>query len=780
MPVNATQANIDATISQLKAQGKSGPSIAAYLSSLGIQPPQYLLTERQKVTPRLQAEPPTGNGFEQIKSSLGGIGNFLFDLGTGAADLAGKVHQGAQGLLEKTGIPQAVGTVASAAAKGLGAGVGTVAGAIASPISRAAKGLPVTAKGIVSDAVQAGAKTMELGEEIGYQGGAATPLAIIEGRYGGGAFNTLMGANMTYGAWKDWNSGDPNRQITAPLRGALGAVGAYNAAKSPTFLPNIKQLGGDLGAMTNKMASIYPDLQQRLHAKIFGQQAVTAANKPPSEPIAVQSPYTNKVVKAPSTAGYEDFLNAEKSNAKDITSPTATQAVANKIEQSFEVVKVLKQSLGEAKGEYMAKVADTPMQGVDGARSWLLNKYAEFGWTIDDDGALAPLPGSKPVALGAGGKALWQNTWNEVAQLGDEATLGSVDTTVDNLQSLVKFSGTSSQNEAINSVAQGVVKQFARGLNNEVYKVTDANYLALNEQYGEVAKAYDDLNTAIKADGKGTDAFVQSAYARNNTNTLRILDSIHKLTGYDALKDVLFAKAASDTFAGRATGNSLLENVSKISKGAGMVKDFLTNNSLVKGFKEAIGSKAFKAQPAGTPQQPLDVGQTMGRGPGAAQMPARKVVTDPAQVQEIKNSIDEGEYYLRTGKDSVGGKIPAERIQSIQRAVDNAKAKIGLSSSEVDGFNPKDYAMNTKFATLNQATKKIPKLGGYAHIEDMPLEQRNAYGAEQLGSTLKLNPEVLYKDAMMLGHDLSKTLSIFDGMDNRTEAIQWVLGVLKK
>uniref|UniRef100_A0A6M3KR77 Putative DNA repair protein n=1 Tax=viral metagenome TaxID=1070528 RepID=A0A6M3KR77_9ZZZZ len=67
------------------------------------------------------------------------------------------------------------------------------------------------------------------------------------------------------------------------------------------------------------------------------------------------------------------------------------------------------------------------------------------------------------------------------------------------------------------------------------------------------------------------------------------------------------------------------------------------------------------------------------------------IITDPAQVQEIKNSIAEGELILKSGKAVTGRKMSADELGAVQRSVDNAKTKIGenLQTPIVEGI-PQD------------------------------------------------------------------------------------------
>uniref|UniRef100_A0A6H1ZAW2 Putative structural protein n=1 Tax=viral metagenome TaxID=1070528 RepID=A0A6H1ZAW2_9ZZZZ len=66
-----------------------------------------------------------------------------------------------------------------------------------------------------------------------------------------------------------------------------------------------------------------------------------------------------------------------------------------------------------------------------------------------------------------------------------------------------------------------------------------------------------------------------------------------------------------------------------------------------------------------------------------------KIITDPHAVQEIRNSIAEGEGILSRKKDSLGKPLSEGRLASVQRSVDNAKAKIGEAPSQADIFGNK-------------------------------------------------------------------------------------------
>lgn len=62
--------------------------------------------------------------------------------------------------------------------------------------------------------------------------------------------------------------------------------------------------------------------------------------------------------------------------------------------------------------------------------------------------------------------------------------------------------------------------------------------------------------------------------------------------------------------------------------------------------------------------------------PKEIQASKNETVTDPHQVQEIKNSIQEGQNILVKGTDTLGKKLTPEQRVSIQRSIDNGIAKI--------------------------------------------------------------------------------------------------------
>lgn len=84
-----------------------------------------------------------------------------------------------------------------------------------------------------------------------------------------------------------------------------------------------------------------------------------------------------------------------------------------------------------------------------------------------------------------------------------------------------------------------------------------------------------------------------------------------------------------------------------------------------------------------------------------------KIVTDPSQVQEIRNSIAEGEGYLSTGKGAGGNKLTEEDIKRIVRAVNNSRAKIGLAP-----YGEKKLVLKpTDADTTKKILAEVEKLG---------------------------------------------------------------------
>ena len=51
-------------------------------------------------------------------------------------------------------------------------------------------------------------------------------------------------------------------------------------------------------------------------------------------------------------------------------------------------------------------------------------------------------------------------------------------------------------------------------------------------------------------------------------------------------------------------------------------------------------------------------------------------ITDKAQIQEIKNSIAEGEMILKSGRSVTGRKMSIEELNAVRRSIESSKVKI--------------------------------------------------------------------------------------------------------
>lgn len=84
-----------------------------------------------------------------------------------------------------------------------------------------------------------------------------------------------------------------------------------------------------------------------------------------------------------------------------------------------------------------------------------------------------------------------------------------------------------------------------------------------------------------------------------------------------------------------------------------------------------------------------------------------ETVTDVADVQKIKNSIDEGELILQSGKTSTGRKMEPEELQSVQRTVDNARAKIGDVPPKVPTTEPPVPAKAPEYHNIQEKADQV-------------------------------------------------------------------------
>lgn len=93
-----------------------------------------------------------------------------------------------------------------------------------------------------------------------------------------------------------------------------------------------------------------------------------------------------------------------------------------------------------------------------------------------------------------------------------------------------------------------------------------------------------------------------------------------------------------------------------------------------------------------------------------------EVITDVARVQEIKNSIAEGEMILKSSKSVTGRKMSKDELFSVQRSVDNAKKKIGIEPTieKVKPLEatPKEVLTDTKVVPTPVAIKEAQRILG--------------------------------------------------------------------
>ena len=109
-----------------------------------------------------------------------------------------------------------------------------------------------------------------------------------------------------------------------------------------------------------------------------------------------------------------------------------------------------------------------------------------------------------------------------------------------------------------------------------------------------------------------------------------------------------------------------------------------------KGYFKEGGKYIFKAgvteQPVGAATPVAEAAQATAPAPSAALEPT-EIETDPVRIQEIKNSIQEGNLILRTGKFN-GKKLSPEKLASVQRSVTSSLAKLGETPAVTEATAP--------------------------------------------------------------------------------------------
>lgn len=141
---------------------------------------------------------------------------------------------------------------------------------------------------------------------------------------------------------------------------------------------------------------------------------------------------------------------------------------------------------------------------------------------------------------------------------------------------------------------------------------------------------------------------------------------------------------------------------------------------------------------------------------------APAIVTDQATVQQVKNSIAEGENIIRAGTFN-GRKLSEEELSGIARAVDNSKAKIGLETNtdslitrEVPKVEP--TTAPTEVKPVKQFSTSQEK---YNHYDDVvnKIEDTSSYESLKDNPTYNHAVEERYKAFEQGVKDVETTLS---------------------
>lgn len=196
-----------------------------------------------------------------------------------------------------------------------------------------------------------------------------------------------------------------------------------------------------------------------------------------------------------------------------------------------------------------------------------------------------------------------------------------------------------------------------------------------------------------------------------------------------------FTNAVQSIFAGLdvagfipvgATVENIGKNVARIakSKDVAVITDELVKIGVAKNEADNIAIVLSKTDDPQTIEQIIT--ETIKKAPeekaGLLSRTENKVdetITDPARVQEVKNSILEGENILREGSIN-GRKLSEDELMVVARSVDNAKTKIGVEVANVEPkpitlSHSEDIALKnpqkSRFATASQLINEVEQKG---------------------------------------------------------------------
>jgi len=277
-----------------------------------------------------------------------------------------------------------------------------------------------------------------------------------------------------------------------------------------------------------------------------------------------------------------------------------------------------------------------------------------------------------------------------------------------------------------------LANRIRKSLDEGITGLTGIQYQQLKNQYGALKNIERDVIKASLRD------------ARKNVKGL--IDFTDIFTGGQIVNGILSMNPAT---LAQGLGARAIKEVYKTlnNPNRAIRKMFDTAEKLPQRFNQSTtpGKSLLQAQPkpniTAIPSK-IDIQPTIPKPSKKSSLP-----TKPVRVGNAKESMSDLKSFLAKNFRESPIKGLGEDVRTGNMVVKNDMI------AEFEGG---------KIPTYAQAEGKIQPLGGYVKIDEMPLPQRNVYGADQLAQSLGLDKNFLYETATKKGIDLSKELTKFD------------------
>lgn len=365
--------------------------------------------------------------------------------------------------------------------------------------------------------------------------------------------------------------------------GIGGGISLANSASQGQSLTDPEVLKNAAGAAT--LSSVFPFIGSG--ARSFMNAAKEASGVTPQIQTALKTATEKEL---------QDYIDTTVAHNKDLNTPTATGAVAEKLNQASDVITQRLKEAGGAVGEAVKKTGATPIGMNPVTKTPFTDEIlSSFNRKLEDtfgheiryspsgntslriggttmhefpagDPELAALDG-RSRTISSADKTRILTMHNQIMDLAQNPTVAKGSDVVHNLDDLIDYSKVD-QVGINHDPLQGIIRS-TRGEINGAIRSASPEIAAANDRFSQLKAIDNEIGEKAGHDLQRSALVMRRVFSGDQSGkSLQLLNDIKRETGIDLIKHSALAKFATDTF-GNEASKSLLQQ--EINQGGSMV-----------------------------------------------------------------------------------------------------------------------------------------------------------------------------------------------------------------